>query len=235
MRILPVLDLKAGLVVRGVGGRRQEYRPIVSQLTNSCHAVDVARAFRDQFGLTELYLADLDAIAGESPALTLYAELQSMGFRLRVDAGVREVADAQPLAALGVEVIVAGLETLSGPETLGKLCREFGGDRIQFSLDLMDGRPLGHLSAWDGADARAIAARAVGLGVRRLIVLDLARVGGKSGPGTEQLCTHLARTFPALEVATGGGIRDVNDLEWLERCGVKAVLVASALHEGRLM
>ena len=35
MRIIPVLDVLGGCVVRGVGGRRDEYRPIVSKLCNS--------------------------------------------------------------------------------------------------------------------------------------------------------------------------------------------------------
>jgi phosphoribosylformimino-5-aminoimidazole carboxamide ribotide isomerase len=235
MLLLPVLDLKAGLVVRGVGGRRDEYRPIVSRLTASSRPVDVALAFRDHFGVTDVYLADLDAIAGKDPALALYAELRSLSFRLWVDAGIREVVDAHPLAKVGVERIVAGLETLSGPDTLAKLCQEFGGDRTPFSLDLKEGRPLGNLPAWDGADARAIAARAVGLGVRWLIVLDLARVGGQGGTGTEEMCAHLARSFPQLELVAGGGIRNTADLKRLEACGVKAALVASALHEGRLV
>src|SRR5438128_4087097 len=101
MRVIPVLDLLGGQVVRGVAGRRHEYRPVVSRLTPSAQPLDVARAFRAAFGLTELYLADLDAIAGAAPALPTYVTLQSAGFRLLVDAGVRAAADAGPLAEAG--------------------------------------------------------------------------------------------------------------------------------------
>jgi phosphoribosylformimino-5-aminoimidazole carboxamide ribotide isomerase len=233
MLLLPVLDLKAGLVVRGVGGRRHEYRPIVSQLTRSCRPVDVAQAFRDHFGLTELYLADLDAIAGGRPALSMYTELRAQGFRLRIDAGVRDAADARPLAEAGVEGIVAGLETLSGSEALSELCQEFG-SRVIFSLDLKQGRPLNNVAAWESMDGWAIAEKAVELGVRSLIVLDLTHVGGNGGTGTEELCTRLAARFPEVEVAAGGGVRDVGDVIRLQRCGVKAVLAASALHDGRI-
>ena len=38
MKILPVIDLKGGVVVRGVAGRRDEYRPIVSQAVRRCVA-----------------------------------------------------------------------------------------------------------------------------------------------------------------------------------------------------
>ncbi len=233
MKIIPVLDLQNGVVVRGVGGRRREYRPLVSRLTSSCRPLDVAEAFRTHFGLTELYLADLDAIEGGRPALEVYAALRSQSFRLWVDAGLREPADAGPLAAAGVEGIVAGLETLAGPAALAALCRDHG-DRVIFSLDLKDGRPLGELTAWEAVDAEAVVGRAIREGVRRVIVLDLARVGGDAGTGTENLCRRLRAAYPDLELTAGGGIRDEGDLSRLEGCGVAAVLVASALHDGRL-
>jgi phosphoribosylformimino-5-aminoimidazole carboxamide ribotide isomerase len=234
MRILPVLDLQNGLVVRGVGGRRQEYRPIVSRLTPSSNPLDVARAFRAHFGFDELYLADLDAIAGRPPAWDTYAALREAEFRLNVDAGVRTTADAKPLAGAGVEGIVAGLETIAGPEVVRDLCRELGSERILFSLDLKEGRPLGNLAAWHTTEAWPIVERAVHLGARRVIVLDLARVGGHGGTGTEEFCARLAGEFPGVEVLAGGGVRDENDLVRLQQAGVMGVLVASALHDGRL-
>jgi phosphoribosylformimino-5-aminoimidazole carboxamide ribotide isomerase len=232
MRVIPVIDLKGGVVVRGVGGRRAEYRPIISRLTASSQPLEVARAFREHFGLTLLYVADLDAIAGAAPALVTYAALRADGFRLWVDAGLRDSADAAPLA--GVEGIVAGLETLTGPQALRRLCQQFGGSRIIFSLDLKGGQPLTHSSAWDVSSAWALAGQAAGCGVARLIVLDLERVGQAGGTGTEALCRRLALAFPEVEVITGGGVRDVAELHELRRDGVSAALVASALHDGRL-
>ena len=37
-----------------------------------------------------------------------------------------------------------------------------------------------------------------------------------------------------MEVFAGGGVRDLADLGRLRQCGVAGVLVASALHDGRL-
>jgi phosphoribosylformimino-5-aminoimidazole carboxamide ribotide isomerase len=234
LRILPVLDLLQARVVRGIAGRRAEYRPVVSRLTPSAEPLAVARAFRDHFGRTELYLADLDALAGAPPALATYAALQADGFRLWVDAGIRGPEDARPLAAAGVAGLVAGLETLGGPEELRALCAEFGGERVVFSLDLKGGRPLGERPAWESADPWSIAERAIACGVRRLIILDLARVGVGTGTGTDAICARLAEAHPAVEVFAGGGVRDLADLRRLKACGVRGVLVASALHDGRL-
>jgi phosphoribosylformimino-5-aminoimidazole carboxamide ribotide isomerase len=233
MRLIPVIDLKGGVVVRGVGGRRDEYRPIVSQLSPSADPLDVVRAFREKCGFTDFYLADLDAIGGAEPALSIYSAIRSIGCSLWVDAGLRNVAQAAPLGSAGVERIVAGLETLRGPEVLTALCRELGADRIAFSLDLKAGVPLGNEAAW-GRDPLAITTSVVAAGIRRLIVLDLSRVGSGIGLGTEDLCQELARRYPVLEIVAGGGVRDRSDLDRLEAIGVHAALVASALHDGRL-
>src|SRR5947209_16760035 len=107
-----------GVVVRGVGGRRNEYRPVQSRLTNSCDPVDVARAFVDKFRPRRLYLADLDAIGGASSAWVLYRDIRQLGVELWVDAGVRSAEEAVALAEAGVEGVVCGLETLPGPGVL---------------------------------------------------------------------------------------------------------------------
>jgi phosphoribosylformimino-5-aminoimidazole carboxamide ribotide isomerase len=233
MRILPVLDVMNGEVVRGVGGRRQEYRPIVSCLIPSSRPSDLIRAIRSHFGWDEFYLADLDAILGGAPAWTLYTALRTEGFRLWVDGGVRRMTQACQLAEVGIESIVVGLETVAGPAELAAMARAFG-ERLVFSLDLRQGEPLGERDAWEGEDAWSIAAQAVRLGVRRLLVLDLARVGLGGGTGTRELCARLCADFPFVEVSTGGGVRNRGDLEELRDCGVRAALVASALHDGRL-
>jgi phosphoribosylformimino-5-aminoimidazole carboxamide ribotide isomerase len=234
MRVVPVIDLQDGQVVHGFAGRRQEYRPIVSCLTASCDPLDVARAFRDQLGLTELYLADLDAIAGHPPALAVYSDLQSLGLTLWVDAGVRDASMIATLATAGISAIVVGLETVAGPGELGKILERLDAARVVFSLDLKEGRPLGDASRWKGPDSWSITEQAITYGVQRLIVLDLARVGVGSGTGTEDLCGRLVRAYPQLELLTGGGVRGLEDMVRLKQLGVRGALVASALHDGRI-
>ena len=97
--ILPVLDLMHGQIVRGIAGRRDAYRPIVSRLTDSAEPLAVARAFRSHFGFTEFYLADLDAIQHGQPALAIHDQLQQDGFRLWIDAGLCTDGDADRIGA----------------------------------------------------------------------------------------------------------------------------------------
>jgi phosphoribosylformimino-5-aminoimidazole carboxamide ribotide isomerase len=67
----------------------------------------------------------------------------------------------------------------------------------------------------------------------RVIVMNLVRVGGGAGPDFERL--HAVRTIAGRrEIYAAGGVRDRTDLIKLRSFGCAGVLVASALHDGRL-
>jgi phosphoribosylformimino-5-aminoimidazole carboxamide ribotide isomerase len=233
LRVLPVIDLMRGEVVRAVGGRREEYRRLVDGIATSSDPCDIAGAFRSHFDFREFYLADLDAVLGGEPAFATYSELHKEGFRLWVDAGVCDVTRACQLREAGIESIIIGLETVVSPAALAEIVRAFG-DQIVFSLDLHQGQPLGDHRAWGKRNAWEIAVQAVELGVRRMLVLDLAHVGCGEGTGNLDLCGRLHADFPQLEIGAGGGIRDRRDLLALRGSGVRVAVVASALHAGRL-
>jgi len=239
VRVIPVIDLMKRLVVRGVAGQRDEYRPIVSPLCDDPSVLAVARALVERFAFQELYLADLDAIAGAEPAWDVYAQLADCGLDLWIDAGLNGPSDATRLAewtASGrpLSAVIAGLESLADAGALRAMVERVGTDRFVFSLDLKVAAPLTKTPAWRELGAEAIASLALEAGVRRLIVLDLARVGTGTGAGTEALCRRLRQLDGEWEITAGGGVRGPADLAALADSGCDGALVASALHDGRL-
>jgi phosphoribosylformimino-5-aminoimidazole carboxamide ribotide isomerase len=234
MRIVPVLDLLDGQVVRGIAGRRNEYRPIRSVLTDKSDPPSVANAIRKNFGLNHFYIADLDAILHHRPQLGILRSLSEAGLSIMVDAGIRIPADAEPPVGAGARQVVAGLETLSGPDALSQLVHQWGANRVVFSLDLREGRPMGDNNAWMNADPFGIAIQAIEAGCTELIVLDLAQVGTGQGVSTVSLCAQIRAAFPRTTMITGGGVRDFDDLRRLAESGIDSVLIASALHDGSL-
>ncbi len=223
-----------GLVVRGVAGRRNEYRPVQSRLAADPSPLGVARAFRDQLGLSRFYLADLDGIQHGRPRFDIHQSLAEEGFELLVDAGLRDVAGAGELFEAGAAAVIAGLETSDGPEHVRHLCTLFGTERIVFSLDLLNRRLLNPAEGWRSDDPYEVAQIAIDAGVRNMIVLDLAGVGTGGGVPTAALCERLKLEFPELRLITGGGVRGIDDLQALGKIGVDGVLLASALHAGTL-
>jgi phosphoribosylformimino-5-aminoimidazole carboxamide ribotide isomerase len=236
IRLIPVLDLKAGRAVHAVGGDRGHYQPLRTRLHPGPDQIGVARGFRDTLGLREVYLADLDAIAGSAPDHALYRAIRSLGLDLWVDAGIRDRTGLVPPLDSEVSSIVAGLETVRGPAALAEILAEVTPARLVFSLDLRAGVPLiaDDAAAWGTTDPFTLARTVVALGVRRLLLLDLARVGTGRGTGTLPLVTRLRAADPGLEITAGGGVADRHDIRALACAGADAALIGSAFHDGRI-
>lgn len=232
MRVRPVLDLLNGVVVRGIGGHRGRYRPIVSRLTTDPSSLAVARSLADTFGFRDFYVADLDAILHTRPNLGQLEELAGAGFRLAVDAGVKSPKEIDRLLSVGVDTVILGLESLHSPEIIGQITNQAPTHRFLFSLDLQHGKPLA-TEHWP-ATAPEIVDVVLAAGLHRLLVLDLADVGTAAGGSTQDLI-RACRVLPQLqELWAGGGVRGPEDLRRWEALGIAEVLVASALHDGRL-
>lgn len=234
-RIIPVLDVMNGEVVRAVGGRRERYQVTPSKLVDSTRPADVAEALLKATGVNELYVADIDALQGHRPHLAWVRDLTARGVRVMVDAGVRRSADAVPVFNAGASVIV-GTETLASAEELKTLAGSLGSDGLILSVDLRNGRVVGDEAVWGAdPDAASVVALGVKAGLKRFIVLELARVGTGIGPGTVDLCRQLRAAYPNIELIAGGGVRDASDMAQLGEAGADGVLVASALHEKTLV
>jgi HisA/HisF family protein len=229
MRVVPVIDLKEGTAVHAVRGERERYRPVRGALGGEDgDAVALARGFREELGLDELYVADLDAIGGRSGHGGVLGVLAREAC-VMLDAGVSEPTRARELLALGAHRVIVGTETLSGPDALDRLLAELPDAAVILSVDLRDGHvlsPDAQLAGLPALDATRRLPR-----VREAIVLDLARVGSGAGPDV-RLIAEMHAAFPDLELLAGGGVRDAEDLRALAAAGAAGALVATALHSG---
>ncbi len=234
-QVIPVVDVKNERTVHAVAGRRAHYQPVATIFHPDPDPLAIAHAFHDILGLTSLYLADLDAIAGHPPRIELFREiLRTRKTRLWIDAGITSAVSIEPLLSVS-SIIVVGLETLQGPSAMAEIVERAGSDRVMFSLDLDQGRPrIATAAAWPSRDPLAIAEHAADLGVRRMLLLDLASVGTGSGLASIELMQAIRVRRPGLELSIGGGIASIDQVTMARRAGAAAVLVASALHDGRI-
>jgi phosphoribosylformimino-5-aminoimidazole carboxamide ribotide isomerase len=238
VRVIGVVDLRRGQAVHARAGRRELYAPVAAvagvALEPAGDAVALARSYLGPLGVRELYVADLDAIAGGPPQRELIAALAALAAPLWLDAGVTTAEGARDALALGAARLVVGLETLGSFDALADICAAVGGARVVFSLDLRAGEPLAAPGLLpEGTSAAAIAARAAAAGVGALIVLDLARVGTGSGIDVE-LIGRVRAAAPGVPLLAGGGVSGPDDLATLGAAGCEGALVATALHDGRL-
>lgn len=222
MRIIPVLDIMGGLVVRGVMGERRAYRPIETALSAGADPVAVAKGLAGLGDFPAFYVADLDAIEGRPPNA---AALSALGeafpdTEFWVDAGLKTAAEAECMQQAACRIAVMGTESIADAAVLAALTRP---ERVILSLDFRGDAFLGPPEILQDAD----------LWPDRIIVMTLARVGSGAGPDLERLGAIVARAG-GRAVYAAGGVRGPDDLEVLQQAGIAGALVSTALHDGRL-
>jgi len=219
--VVPVLDLRGGVVVRARAGDRARYAPIVTPLSPGPAPADVARGLLGAWPARRLYVADLDAIVdGTDPDLGSLRAIAAAcpGVELWVDAGFATEAGVAAFLEAGLGRPVLGSESQAD----AALVRRLGAAAV-LSLDSRDGAPLGAPELHEDASAWP----------PEVIVMTLSRVGSGAGPDFAGL-SALKRRAPRTAFYAAGGLRGPDDLPALAAAGAAGALVASAIHDGRL-
>ncbi len=219
-------------MVHGVRGKRREYKPLKSILTESVEPLEVAQTFK-MLGFSELYIADLDAITKNTLNFHLLKNIvYETGLKLMVDAGVTDLERAKDLLDNGVSKVVIGTETLQNKSFVSEAVRIFKSDKVIVSLDLKGDKVLVKLGFAGCVDPMCLLSEFKAMGISKVIVLDLARVGSNEGINVNFLKKTLHEQ--TLDVYVGGGVRDIKDLLELKDLGISGVLMATALHSGKI-
>lgn len=221
--LIPVIDIRNGITVHARRGQRDRYAPIVTPLAASADPLDVVAGLLSVSVAGKLYIADLDAILGNGDNADVVDTIahHHPGLDLWVDCGHASEAAIETWLSKDRGPILIGSESQGSIDLLaryGKLP-----DTV-LSLDFKDDRFLGPPEILRRSD----------LWPERVIVMTLARVGSGQGPDLERLRTMRSIAGPNRSLFAAGGVRDGGDVTRLAEEGISGVLVASALHEGRL-
>jgi HisA/HisF family protein len=221
--IIPVIDLKGGVVVHACAGARATYGPIETKLGAAGDPIAIARALLAITASPALYIADLDAIEGIGNHFELCRDLDQAlpATALWIDAGFANVTDCAFWLPLGATLVI-GSEGLSAIGNWHELHESFGKSLV-LSLDFAAGSlrgPTALLSepiSWPD----------------RVIAMCLERVGTNGGPDVSRLET-IIRGAGDRAVYAAGGLRSIGDLEVIAAAGASGALVATALHSGAI-
>jgi phosphoribosylformimino-5-aminoimidazole carboxamide ribotide isomerase len=220
--LIPVIDLAGGHAVHAMGGDRKTYRPLQSSLCSGSEPLAVVTGLLGLHPFSHLYIADLDAIQGQPVQSAVLQQLQQAfpDLNLWIDAGIRRADQLHSLTQFAPVTAVLGSETLTDTRLLEQLPDQ---DSAILSLDFMGQSFLG--------PATVLATPA--LWPARVIVMTLDRVGKHQGPDLLRL-QQLRKAAPLAAYYSAGGVRNADDLHALQTSGCAGVLLASALHDGRL-
>jgi HisA/HisF family protein len=221
--VIPVIDLKGGLVVHARAGARAAYRPLQTELGATGDPIAIARALLAITASPTLYLADLDAIGGTGNHFELCRDLAQAlpATALWIDAGFSNVTDCAFWLPLGATLVI-GSESLPAIGNWLELNASFGKSLV-LSLDFAAG----------GLRGPTALVSETGSWPNRIIAMALDRVGTDDGPDIERLETTI-RGAGDRAVYAAGGLRAIGDLEAIAAAGASGALIATALHSGAI-
>jgi len=234
MRIIPAIDLRGGRCVRLLKGdfdKETEY---------SSHPVEIGRQF-SHLDVSDLHIVDLDgALTGTQRNRHIVADLvRDSGLDVQVGGGIRSHDDVSDWLNKGVARCVVGSLAVREPDLVKSWLEEFGPGAIVVALDVRieaRGRPMlqtqgwteeAEMSLWECLDDFGKS------GIRHLLCTDVLRDGTLTGPNFE-LYAEILNRYPALELQSSGGVRNIDDLKLLRELGVPAAITGKALLDGRI-
>lgn len=218
MKLIPVIDLKNGIVVHAKHGERENYQPIKSVLTTKNDIYSVLNAFLTLNAFDTFYIADLNAITKQGNNANLITEVLNNfpEITFLIDAGYQKSQTFLPnyFPVLGSECFTdANFLELTDFKKHFILSLDFGSN----------GEKLGSQKFFTQTE----------LWSENVIVMTLNRVGSSKGVDID-LLAKFKRDYPKINFIAAGGVRNIEDLAQLKKVEIEQVLVASALHSGAI-
>ena len=223
--VIPAVDMQDGEVVQLVQGERGTEKQYGSP-------VEAAERWVDE-GAETLHLVDLDgAFEGErknAPAVD--AILDAVAVDVQLGGGIRTAEDAIDLLDRGVDRVILGTAAIENPDIVEEIS-DVHPESVMVSLDAKDGEVL--VSGWTegtGLDPAEAAERYEDLGAGAILFTDVDVEGQLEGVQTETV----KRVTEAVDipVVASGGVATLEDVAALREAGAAAVVVGTALYEGR--
>jgi phosphoribosylformimino-5-aminoimidazole carboxamide ribotide isomerase len=223
--VIPAVDMQDGQVVQLVGGERGTGRTYGDPVEAAERWVDA--------GAETLHLVDLDgAFEGDREnAPAVEAILDAVDVDVQLGGGIRTAHDACSLLELGVDRVILGTAAVENPTIVGAISEDFPGS-VMVSLDAKDGEVV--VSGWTegtGLDPAEAAARYEDEGAGAILFTDVDVEGQLEGIRREPV--EAVVDAVDIPVVASGGVSTLEDVRALKDAGAAAVVVGTALYEGR--
>ncbi|AEN06587.1 1-(5-phosphoribosyl)-5-((5-phosphoribosylamino)methylideneamino) imidazole-4-carboxamide isomerase [halophilic archaeon DL31] len=225
--VVPAVDVQDGEAVQLVQGERDSGKRYGDP-------VEAAQRWLDE-GAETLHLVDLDgAFDGErvnADAIAGIVDAAGEDVGVQVGGGIRTAADAETLLELGVDRVILGTAAVENPDIVAEIDERNPGS-VMVSLDAKDGEVV--VSGWTegtGLDPAEAAARYEELGAGSILFTNVDVEGKLEGIDREAV-ERVVDTVN-IPVVASGGVTDLGDVDALREAGAAAVVVGTALYEGR--
>ena len=217
--------MQDGQVVQLVGGERGTARTYGDPIEAAERWVDA--------GARTIHIVDLDgAFDGEREnADAVESIVDAVDVDVQLGGGIRTADDAIGLLEAGVDRVILGTAAVETPEIVGEIDASFPGS-VMVSLDAKGGEVV--VSGWTegtGLDPAEAAVRYESEGAGAILFTDVDVEGQLEG--IRRAPVEAVVDSVDIPVVASGGVSTLEDVRTLEDIGASAVVVGTALYEGR--
>ncbi len=231
--IIPVIDILNSKAVHAIKGERSKYKILQSYLFNSSLPKEIIEIISKKFNFNTFYIADLDSIVNNNPNFKIIKEIISLQrIKLIIDPGIKNEEDIEVFSKLNIHNLIFGLETIQNFRVISSGIEIIGLNKLIVSIDMYGDKIFSNNLHFQNKKILPFINSINNLGVEKIILLDLKRVGTKIG-GIPKLYNTIKRRFDG-KIFVGGGIRDIDDIKQLIEKDFAGVLVGTALYDGTI-
>lgn len=228
MLIIPAIDLKDGLCVRLLQGKKNEATVYSDDPS--------ATALKWQScGARLLHIVDLDgAFSGSQKNFESIMRIRkAVEMKIQVGGGIRDLERISLLISAGIDRVIIGTSAIENPEIIKEASGKYPG-QILVGIDAKDSFVA--VKGW--VEVTKVKAIELGLkmqdyGASGIIYTDISRDGMLTGPNieaTSQMVKELQ-----IPVIASGGISSLEDIKRLSQIkGLWGAITGKALYTGKL-
>lgn len=232
-KIIPVIDILNSKAVHAKKGERTKYKPLKSYLFQSSNPVEIIRILKKKYNFELFYIADLDSIIKKAPNFQILKEiLKISNIEFILDPGIVDLEDISNFLRFRIKNLILGLETIKSFKTIIQSLQILNQNNIIISVDMYNGQILSNAKEIKTQNPIKLIKKFESIGIKKIILLDLFRVGQKIG-GIPQLYLDILHNFNG-DVYVGGGIKNYTDILKIKEQNFSGVLIATALYDGTI-
>ena len=225
-RIIPCLDVKDGIVVKGTN---------FINLREAGSAVELAKRYYEE-GADELVFLDITATIEKRKTLLELVEEVSKVIRIpfTVGGGISKVEDIEKLLNAGADKVSLNSSVVRNPGLVSEASKMFGSQAIVVAVDSRTTNNLHKVFVKGGREETSLETipwckKVEELGAGEILLTSMNKDGTKSGYDIE-LLKILSNDLTIPIIASGGAGTKEHFLEAFTKANVDACLAASLFH-----
>jgi len=229
MIIIPAIDIYNNKVVRLTKG---DFNNITYYKNTPLHQAQIF----EEIGFEIIHIIDL--LGSKTGKFTSMESVKSIksGTKLEIEfgGGVRDIKTASAVFETGAEYAIIGSLSVKNKNEFELIVKNYSVEKIIAAVDVKNEKLF--ISGWTEESQLSLDQHidyCLGLNIKRFLCTDISRDGMLEGPNIE-LYKTLLKKYPGIKLIASGGVKDLNDINALNKINPYAVVVGKAIYENKI-